>query len=69
MRPEIQMMSYVHDAVWDVAYASAGSEYRPERLLSQLLAHTRGSTAPAAQKKKAPLTSSEIRAKVAARVK
>lgn len=68
MSPEVQMMSYVHDAIWDTTYAKAGSEYRTERLHNQLLKAARAPHTPAPVKKQ-PLTSSEIRAQVAARTK
>ncbi len=37
LRVENQLLTMVHDAIWDVAYAGSGSEHRPPRLLSQLL--------------------------------
>lgn len=66
MTPEVQMLGYVHDAIWDSAYARAGSDFRPERLHAQLLKAARGENTPIVEKKK-PLTPSEIRARVAAR--
>lgn len=37
LRVENQLLTMVHDAIWDVAYAGSGSEHRPPRLLIQLL--------------------------------
>lgn len=37
MRVENQLLMSLHDALWDIAYAQAGSEDRLPRLLSTLL--------------------------------
>lgn len=37
LRVENQLLTMVHDAIWDVAYASSGSDHRPPRLLAHLL--------------------------------
>ncbi|MDN6199375.1 hypothetical protein [Corynebacterium flavescens] len=41
-----QLLTMIHDAIWDVAYARAGADHRPPRLLADLLA---GGESPSAE--------------------
>lgn len=42
MKIDNQLLMMVYDAVWDTAYASAGSDHRPQRLLQELLGRIEG---------------------------